>query len=384
MDKCFRLSRFIPIFMLVSVIIFLSTTAAVACPDCNIHNNLAKSVRSSNDIIIAEVIRKLDDNTAEVKVTKVLRGNRQAGEMVTFKLSEADKKIGKSFIFSNPTAWPPRYEILPNELEDEVTFLIKEKPSVDNIQDAVKRVQGVSVETKRIGMDYIRNHHNAAIKPLIAELNTLMPQVFTKDDICFGENKLNQLVEALFLEPTDAGKNFALAQIDAFGAKNQTEIAWKANPMYPSSYGIFLKNLLCQTQKHQLIAATINIHLKQIYQKLSGSVLAEASFAVILSDVASPEELNSWIKSDEAVDMLALGIFFAGNDEASWWQYDKAYDLWDTALFIAKKQELHDMISQRIADSEQHWKRKERKHTKNSSALQTPSNSNSKLTRFEK
>jgi len=46
---------------------------ANACPECNIHNNLADSVRSSTNVFLGKVIGRIDDRTAEVEVLKVLR-----------------------------------------------------------------------------------------------------------------------------------------------------------------------------------------------------------------------------------------------------------------------------------------------------------------------
>ena len=60
----------------------------------------------------------------------------------------------------------------------------------------------------------------------------------------------------------------------------------------------------------------------------------------------------------QTADMLALGLYFAGNGESRWWQHEKAYAFWDKALSIAKQKELKTAIFKRIKDAERFHKRK--------------------------
>lgn len=340
-----------------AALLFIIGTPVYACPECNIHNYLAGSVRSSTNIFQGEVLSQVDDRTVEVRVLKVLRGTHTVGSKVKSTMYGANEYVGKKFIFSNPTSRPPTFEVLPPEMEEEILFLLRKDPSVDNIKDAVKWVQGVSVETQKIGMDYIQNHHDVAVKPLIVELNALMPQVFSADNVFFGEHRLSQLVTALFLKPTDAGRDFAVSQIEALTKQKLREIDWKVVPRAPSSRGVFLRDILCQTQKLPDVSASVNTTINRIYPKLSGILLAEVNFAMILSGAATPDFLQSKIKDDGISDMLALGLYFAGNYESNWWQHDKAYAFWDKALALAKKKELKDTINKQIRDSEQFAKR---------------------------
>jgi len=119
----------------------------LACPACNIHNYLAASVRSSTDIFHGEVLRQVDDKTAEIKVLRVLRGKRKIGAAVKSRMYGAKKYVGEEFIFSNPTSHQPTFEVLQLKHEDEVLFLIQKESSVDSVEEAIKRVQGVSVVT---------------------------------------------------------------------------------------------------------------------------------------------------------------------------------------------------------------------------------------------
>jgi hypothetical protein len=49
--------------------VLYAPSVASACPDCNIHNYLAKSVASSKNIIVAKAVKQVDDETALVEVT---------------------------------------------------------------------------------------------------------------------------------------------------------------------------------------------------------------------------------------------------------------------------------------------------------------------------
>lgn len=412
-------ARHVTMLMAMALAVFRAERA-VACPHCNIHNHLASSVQSSTNIFLGEVLRQVADGTAEIKVLKVLRGTHKVGSKVTSKMWRAERHVGERFIFSDPTSHPPTFEVLSPEFEDEVLFLIQEEPSVGNMEEAVKRVQGVSVVTQEIGMKYIEEHHDAALKPLLAELDSLMPAVFSGKEVFFGEHRLGKLVEALLLKSTDTGREFVFSQIDALPRQQPPPIEWKIWPVLvagaiglsillagllwlgmrvflrwrfpynlrsllifvtvaslvlgcaawylspwldpvrraPSARGVFLRDMLCQTEKHQALSTAVKERMSEICLTLSGSMLAETVYAMLLAEVATPEELQTQLTNRESAEMLALGLYFAGNHEARWWQHEEAYALWDKALSVARKRELKAAIGRRIGDSERIWERR--------------------------
>jgi hypothetical protein len=397
---------------------FLSAQQAVGCPYCNIHNFLASSVKSSKNIFLGEVIRQVDDETASIRVLKVLRGDHKVGLKVNGKMYRSEKAVGERFIFSDPTSWPPTFEVLPQDFEDEVQFLIQDKPSVDNMEEAIKRVQGVSVETQRIGMEYIAERHAAAVQPLIAELNSLMPQVFSNKDIFFGEHRLGKLAEALLLKPTDDGREFVFSQIDAFPGRQSSVFGWDVwlvsflvaigaslvitlflwlgthlflrrpfphsvrsllifviststilvcaawysypVPGSPSSRGVFLRDVLSATTKHQDLSAAVREHMFDLCSTWRGTALADGVYAMVLAEITTPDELQTRLSNKVSADTLALGLYFAGKYESYWWQYEKAHAFWNKALSLARTIKLRNAISREISASEQFWSREEK------------------------
>lgn len=404
------------------VSILLGVGRAEGCPHCNIYNYLGTSVQSSTNVFVGEVLGQADERTARVKVLQVWRGTHEVGSHVTNPMWQAHKHVGEEFIFSNPTSHGPTFENLPLEFEDEVRFLIQEPPTVNSIEEAIQRVQGVSIVTQEIGMKYIEQHHEAALEPLLAELESLMPQVFSGKETFFGEHRLDGLIGALLVKPTDTGKEFVFSQIDAL-PHNQPPfmgwtgfavlvveavvlsillagVVWAATrlfarrrfpssfrsflkftmiagvilgcalwylcpwlgllPRAPSARGVFLRDMLSQTKKHPELCAAVKEHALEVSPTLSGPTLAETVYAMVLAGLATPEELQTRLKGRMSAEMLALGLYHAGNYQSMWWQHEDAYALWDKAVAIAGTVELKAAINGRIRANERFWKRKER------------------------
>jgi hypothetical protein len=345
-------------FLAVVVFAALYITRANACPHCNIHNYLAASIRSSTNIFHGKVIRQIDGQTAEVEVLKVLRGEHKVGFKVKSEMYGSKEYIGKKFIFSDPKSLPPTFEVLPLEFEDEILFLMQEEPVVGNLKNAVKRVQGVSVVTQGIGMEYLTNRYDEAVGLLIAELNTLMPEVFSPNDVFFGEHRLGKLIEALLYRQSDQASTFVFAHVDELVKQDPGKIDWAAIPYNASSRGVFLRDILRFSQKHEDLVASLRKRLTAALPKLSGITLADSTYAILISGLDNVDGVQKVLQGNESVDMVALGLYFAGNSESRWWQHDKAYAFWEKALSVAKRKELKDAISKRITYSARFWKHK--------------------------
>ncbi len=178
--------------LLLFVIAFwcLPARQAVSCPHCNIHNLLAESVQESTDVFRGEVLRPVGRYRAEVKVLNVFRGTHEVGSTVTTRVFRLKWHVGDKFVFCETNSISGTFGTLDLEIEDEILFLVQGKPDIRSMEEAIQRVQGVSVETQKKGMEYIADHHAAALKPLITELNSLMPQVFSNEEVFFGEHRL--------------------------------------------------------------------------------------------------------------------------------------------------------------------------------------------------
>lgn len=342
----------------VVAVLALCAMQARACPNCTIHNYLADSVRSSANIFHGSVVRQIDDQTAEIEVLKVLRGKHKVGSKIKTAMYGSRDKIGKHFIFSDPTIDQIPFEVLPLDFEDEILFLMQKNPSVKDANEAIKRVQGVSVITQDIGMEYLTNHYNEVAGPLVAELDTLMPAVFSCDEIFFGEHRLEKLLEALLSRESEQARNFAVSYVGKMATQEEKKIDWNLIPNNASSRGVFLRALLQHSRKHKDLANTLHQQLETQLPKLPEQALADAVYALVVTQTDTVPGLQRPLKGAKSSDLIALGLYFAGNYESRWWQHDKAYAFWDEALSLAKRKELKEAITARIKDSEKIWKRK--------------------------
>lgn len=450
----------------------VSGERANACPYCNIYNRLAKEVQESTDVYLGEVLRPVGSYRAEVRVLKVLRGAYNVGSTVTSDVFRPRLQIGKQFIFCDRDSRSSTNGALEVEIEDEILFLLRGKPEIRSMEEAVRRVQGVSVETHKKGMEYIAEHHADAVKPLIREMNLLIPQVLSAEEVFYGEHRLANLAEALVIEPTDEVRAFVFSQIDAFPSQQASPFEWHAwlpmslgaigvslavtgllwigtrvffrspssrrqwpsvafvvippiivmaygawnlyqllapwiawivffsviiggwlllagllragtraflrrpfpsgarslllfvtstsailvcavwycypVPQGPSSHGVFLKDLLKPTTKHQELLTAVSEHVLDECSKRTGCTLADAVYAIVLAGVATPDQLEAKLASEESADMLALGLYWAGNERSLWWDMDHAHNFWGKSLSVARTRRLKTAISHEI------------------------------------
>src|SRR5262245_62019660 len=120
----------------VALVALLMVTPLDACPHCNIHNYLDKSVESSTDVYVGQVISLQGEGAALVKVVEVLRGRRAVGEQVKVELYADKDIIGTRQLFSNPTNHPPSFPTLPLWMKDEVSFLLTKDRLITDPKDA--------------------------------------------------------------------------------------------------------------------------------------------------------------------------------------------------------------------------------------------------------
>lgn len=335
------------------------TPAAHACPACNIHNYLASSVQSSDNVFLGKVLKQIDDRTAQVKVLKVLHGNHQVGEIVKTEMWQPNDHIDETFIFSDPDAWPPTFEVLLPAFENEIVFLLQKEPAVNTIDQAITRVQGVSTVTQRIGMAYLADNHAKAVDPLINAISELMPDVFASDDVFFGEHRLGKLVQALLRNESKPVEQFVLNYIDGLSNQAPRKIDWQEIPRYASSQAVFLRDLLRHSEDQEELHQTLCERLIKQLPALSGAELADAVYALVLLDPAMLGAIQSALEdTEETNNSIALGLHYAARYKSGWWSHDAAYAYWDQAIAIAQNPELKQTIQEAIAHNEKRFERK--------------------------
>jgi hypothetical protein len=246
-----------------------------------------------------------------------------------------------------------------------------------------------------------------------------MPAVFSGEDVFFGRHRLGKLVEALLIKPTDKGKEFVFSQIDALPNQRPPPVerkiwtvltvgpiglsillvgflwlrrrvirrwrfslalrillifvavtslvlgcaawhlgSWLTVRQGSSARGVFLRDMLQHTQKNEALSTAVKERMSKACLNLSGPMLAETVYAMVLAGVATPDELEAQLTRRRSAEMLAFGLFFAGNYESYWWQHERAYAFWDKALSLTKNRRLKAAIDSRIRSSERTWRRR--------------------------
>jgi len=521
----------------------VASQPAIACPYCNIHYLLGQSVEVAEDIYVGEVVGQTRDGTAEIKVLKVLRGGHQIGSTVSCHIYQAKQYIGQQYIFCERSSRLAQFGRLPLDREDEVLFLMQGRPypAPRDMDEAFRRLRGLSKESQQAGLDYVASHHAAAVDPLLAEINSILPADLSMAEQFSGEYPLAHMTEALLLEPTEKGRDFVFGQIDAYPTRPASPHGWNIWPLlipaaiggallltgmswfgtglflrwqfprslwalaalmilttvltwcatwyslllyrwdvsllfipsiigmsiclvgilwfstrvffhrpfprtirsllicvpaagivlycaawyvlprfrcgmqfrllfsafgtsllavaclgltsrrflsrpFPGSLwswlvlaslttglivfsawyahpvprritadGIFLRDMLRSATKDAEFAAMVKERLLARCETLDGLPLAEAVYAMSLSNIASPDEIEARLLDQESADMLALGVFLAGNHESLWWQHERARPFLDRANRLAQSQRLKAAISRSIEFSDR-WR----------------------------
>ncbi len=123
-------------------------------------------------------------------------------------------------------------------------------------------------------------------------------------------------------------------------------------PYRPTSHGVFLSDMLRASKGDPDFAAKVKERVLEMCSTRSGLDLADAVYGILLAEVATPEEIEMNLTSNDSTDMLARGTYYAGNYEAQWWQHKKARELFDKAGLLARSRPLKNAISDRIKSLE--------------------------------
>jgi hypothetical protein len=217
--------------VLAAMLSVFPSVVSIACPHCNIYNYLCPSVRSSSNIVIGVVERGVDDYATLVNVEKVLRGTNAAGSSITFKTHGMKDAAGRRFIFSDPQASPPTFEVLPEDLEWEVSYLIRGVPTSANDweyehhqslaeipdqlqprprdpEEALRAIQGVSEVTRESGIEYAKRNREDMFSRIQKQLSLWGVKSNTKETDDFADHSLDGLVEAMWKTDAAAASGF--------------------------------------------------------------------------------------------------------------------------------------------------------------------------------
>jgi hypothetical protein len=283
-------------------------------------------------------------------VLKIYCGDHKVGDKAQMEMYDADQYLGERWIFSDPTSGPPAFEVLPPEFEDEVLFLLQKDPAVQDLKEAVRRVQGVSVAAQEASRDYIREHHGQAVEPLLAELRTLGEAVFSEKEVFYGSYRMRKLAEALLLEPSPQGEEYVLDAIRSWETLRPSKIDWDKAPRVPSARGEFLKDLFASIPQDSALRGKARNALRGVFPRLKGGSVPEMVQALLLSGLETPDSLLLIRDETQDADLLALGLYQAGNVKDGGWQWKAAAAYWRKASALASKLQLKHAIEEELAD----------------------------------
>jgi len=348
--------------------IFLSSLRAMmACPDCNIHNYLFSSLRSSSNVFAGEIVAG-----NKVRILNVYRGTNSVGTTVDYDLRYL-RFSGNPLIFCDPRSHDLNFKQLPIELDWETKFILRKPwseadrypidhasennqstiPEIRHKMEALKAVQGISRVTRQLGMEYVKKH-KADCAPVIewevhrrqALLGTNgNPQMF---DYCYAG-----LAEAYWLaKPTNALAN-CLTLIDGFLSRAPSVIDLE-NPNDKPSAEIRYIALSLGAAQGTAFSKPLIERLKTVIPQLDGMSLAAALYVCERSKLFDEEEVRmlaqTLAKEQPAKkDAIALAFYQLGCEFAPSWDYKKTLPCFIFARAHCEKSALLQKINDRIA-----------------------------------
>ncbi len=326
----------------------LYATACWACPHCNIHNYLAKSVESSKNIYVGRVLSQVDEQHAEIKVLRVIRGERQAGEKVKTQMWMAGRDVGAELVFSDPTSWPPNYPVLPLFVEDEIRFLIQPQLAIADMDEGIRRVQGIGVETSKAGMEYVRLHRTGASAAIIKAIREIRFEEESGTEPPFCSYRLTNLVAALMAVPTKEAENFVVQETLALLGGRSEKLDIANFPHAATVRAEYLNDLLVQSAKSEPLQWKVRTSVLAAYPGLTGSLLTDVTYALVRSKASSPDSLAPLATDQMQKDMVAVGVLLVGNDSSRWWDWEHAAEVWKQALSVEPSETVRQRIQERL------------------------------------
>jgi hypothetical protein len=348
-------------------LVFVASVRVSACPACNIHNYLAESVLQSTNIVVGRLSARADGERVTVEVIRTLRGSYRPRRVIEMQAWTQPADTGKVFIFSDPWDYPS-YPVLEMDFEDEVQFLLRlgelERASlsgrarsdagnaahispktlrryrVSGVDEAIRRVQGWSNESKDVGMEYLFRCKPFPTRQIIDTIGLVRDGLFAGKEAGSAPNRLGNLVEALMLVESAEAEGYMLEQTKPCLQQNEQSVDWTKIPRAVGPRGEWLTELLGLAGgewTHWSYAAT-NSHRKvhpQLVEKqkrtvlaalpqLRGLVLSEAAYALYETEGTTLEQLLPLLESSPSKDEFVLGIYWSASRKAGPWYGGKS------------------------------------------------------------
>jgi hypothetical protein len=370
---------------------------AQACPHCNQHNLLYSSIWSSTYVIVGKIVEEVDEHHGKVEVVKTIRGKYAPGEKLTV-WKYKSQELGEKCIFTDSDEGST---ILPLSMEDEVTFLValhdgtggkiyrhprsrffstsgpSTQPAVEEVHanprdpyrigsvaEAVLRLTGISNQSRAMGTDYVMNMDTYPTEAIILVLDERRKE---KDTDGYAACCL---LDALTFKPSDKGTQYVLSLAMELSTNAGDKIDWVKLSQLPSPNGKLLAVALgfgemkdgfwwvvdYRGPANRKLLPELRAQVRKVvldaYPKMDVKTMADATYALIETHSATPEQLLALIKDGDK-NGFALGMYQMGcaRDHESYWE-DYGLSYLRKSLAQTTQPELRAALEKQIADVE--------------------------------
>jgi len=328
------------------------------CPACNIYNYLGESVLSSSNVFVGRLIAVETNYHATVEVIRTLCGNYRSGQKVKIDAYATTNEIGNTFIFSDPKSFGPSFPQLGMDFQDEVEFLVQLKTSpentyaprmtpftpqkdyhVKNASEAIKRVQGVSNQSKQAGMDFLRTCRPFPFQKTTDAIEASRSKIIDGKGDNSTQNSAGNLIEALLLDNEAETGSYLVEQVRFTVAQKDAPVNWKDMPRSASWRGQWLAALLglpgtnwvhrkyADSNPYRKNHPALNEKEKQAVlealPKMRGMLLAESIFALYDTKLMTMQQLQALLANKPGIDEFALGIMWSAQNKISIYDADE-------------------------------------------------------------
>ncbi len=260
---------------------------------------------------------------------------------------------GSRRIFFTPERVQPFGEVTL-QFEDEVRFLMDEKASVRSLEEAVKRVQGISRDSNLAGEKYLKEHPEKATDALLSAIRPLSKMLLAGEEVWWGNCRHKQLVLALPVETDQSARKFAREELDRLLKLKRPEFNWKYVPREAPFVSQYVENLLALGKRKEPLFAHLREKLIETCSKEKGPVVHDALYALLKNKALTDKELAETTgKMDaDAKNFASLAMYHIGWD-AEWRRDGKnALENWRSALRLSSRKSFRRQLKERLW---RHW-----------------------------
>ena len=244
----------------------------------------------------------------------------------------------------------PEYREFSLNFEDEIRFLLDENATINSIKDAVKRVQGLSVESREAGEKYLKEHPEEATTALLSEIKSLGKMLLTGEQVWFGECRHEQLLSALPVETDKRAWNFVSEELDRLLNLEPDKINWKKVSRDAPFKSHYMENLFKISKRKESLSASLKEKLINTCKKEKSPVVRDALYALLKNKELTDKQFTDLTGSmdEKTRNFAALTLYHLGW-EAIWsFERDNAFKNWSKAVQLLSEKNFKRALRENI------------------------------------